>query len=292
MINSMTGFARAETNHKNFSVVTEIRSYNHRHLDIALHIPNGYLALEEPVKGLISSKVTRGRIEIRLKIREENDASLAFEIDGPKAKAYHSALVELKKKFDIKAEIPLDLLVREGGLIKSVEVDKDVEANRESVEDCVNRAMDDLVAMRKREGDFIAGDFEKRLCFIEELLNKIEIETHDLVIYYQERLKERMASLTRGIEIDPARLAQEAAFFADRSDVSEEITRVGSHIKQFRQIMDSHEPGGRKLNFLLQELNREFNTIGSKTEKPETSHRVVEVKSELEKIREQIQNVE
>ncbi|MBW2606785.1 MAG: DUF1732 domain-containing protein [Deltaproteobacteria bacterium] len=147
--------------------------------------------------------------------------------------------------------------------------------------------------MRSKEGNFIAADITKRLDYIENCLTQIKDKSHDLLAYYQQRLKERIDSLTKGIvEIELGRIAQEAAFLADRSDISEEIVRAASHLKQFRDIADSEESSGRKLNFLLQELNREFNTMGSKTEKAHISHIVVDVKSELEKIREQVQNVE
>jgi uncharacterized protein (TIGR00255 family) len=147
--------------------------------------------------------------------------------------------------------------------------------------------------MRIKEGGYIARDFISRLNFIESSLRKIEEESRDLPLYYQERLKERISALTRDtIVLDEGRIAQEAAFLADRCDISEEIVRARSHISQFHFVTNSGEPAGRKMNFLLQELNREFNTIGSKTEKAVVSHTVVDVKSEIEKIREQVQNIE
>jgi uncharacterized protein (TIGR00255 family) len=147
--------------------------------------------------------------------------------------------------------------------------------------------------MRKNEGDYIAQDLSQRLDFIEHCMREIGNYSESLLSQYQERLKERITVLIRdAVEIDPGRLAQEAAFLADRSDISEELVRAESHVKQFRHIMRSEEPGGRKLNFLLQELHREFNTIGTKIGHVDASHKIVDVKSELEKIREQIQNVE
>ena len=147
--------------------------------------------------------------------------------------------------------------------------------------------------MRKKEGDFISQDFKKRLKYIEQTLNKIKRASKDLLSHYQEKLKERMAALTQGIvEIESSRIAQEAAFLADRSDISEEIVRARSHLKQFRDIMTASEPSGRKLNFLLQEFTREFNTMGVKAGNADVSHMIVGVKTELEKIREQVQNVE
>ena len=293
MINSMTAFARAEKTKEKLTIIIEIRSYNSRYLDIALRIPHDYLGLEDKIKGLISDRVNRGRIEIEVKIRDNSDEASSFEIDESRAMVYHKALVQLKEKFNIDTEIPIDLLAGMEGVIKLAKIDKDIEVYWDIIKDCLTEAADGLIAMRKKEGDFLARDIIKRLDYIEKGVDQINKEAVDLLPYYQERLKERISVLTEGIiEIDPERIAQEAAFLADRSDISEEIVRVKSHIKQFRTIMDSEEPGGRKLNFLLQEINREFNTMGSKTGKANISHIIVDVKAELEKIREQVQNVE
>ncbi len=293
MINSMTAFARAEKTETKLAVLTEIRSYNSRYLDVALRISQKYLVLEDKIKSLISSMVDRGRIEINVQIRDDSDEAFAFEIDERKAAAYHQVLVRLKERFSIDTEIPLNLLAGVEGIIQPVQIDRDMEACRPVVEDCISEALSDLVAMRKREGDFLVKDFNKRLDFIEKSIDQIKKKSGGLLSYYQERLKERIAILTQGVvEMDPVRIAQEAAFLVDRSDISEEIIRAKSHIKQFYAIMDSEGPSGRKLNFLLQELNREFNTMGSKAGNADVSHMIVDVKSELEKIREQVQNVE
>ena len=293
MINSMTAFARAEKTETKLAVLTEIRSYNSRYLDVALRISQKYLVLEDKIKSLISSMVDRGRIEINVQIRDDSDEAFAFEIDERKAAAYHQVLVRLKERFSIDTEIPLNLLAGVEGIIQPVQIDRDVEACWPVVEDCISEALSDLVAMRKREGDFLVKDFNKRLDFIEKSIDQIKKKSGGLLSNYQERLKERIAILTQGVvEMDPVRIAQEAAFLVDRSDISEEIIRAKSHIKQFYAIMDSEGPSGRKLNFLLQELNREFNTMGSKAGNADVSHMIVDVKSELEKIREQVQNVE
>lgn len=211
----------------------------------------------------------------------------------PKARAYFDSLIQLKEQLNIDSELSLDLLVGMGDIIKPAEMDRDMEAYWSIVENCINQALDDLVTMRTREGEYIGKDIADRLDDIENNINQIEEESEGVLDYYKNRLEERISVLTKGVvEIDPDRVAQEAAFFADRSDISEEIVRVRSHINQFKAIMNFTEPAGRKLNFLLQELNREFNTIGSKTEKTNVSHIVVAVKSELEKIREQLRNIE
>lgn len=293
MMKSMTAYARSEKIKDKINVLAEIRSYNSRHLDIALRLPHGYSALEEKIKAVINAGVARGRIEMSLQINEDADEAYKFDVNMPKARAYYDSLVQLKEQLGFHSDVSIDLLVREGGVIRSAEIDRDMEAVWPVVRDCMEEALKSLVAMREKEGEFIAFDIADRITQIEKNVHQIETDSSDLLFRYQQRLKERIAALTRGIvEIDPDRITQEAAFLADKSDISEELLRVKSHIKQFRSIMKSEEPAGRKLNFLLQELHREFNTMGSKTENAQVSHIIVEVKSELEKIREQLQNVE
>jgi uncharacterized protein (TIGR00255 family) len=293
MIQSMTAFAKADKRAEKLTVSVEIRSYNSRYLDVVPRIPPAYLSLEDRIKNLISEKLTRGRVEIRFQIKDESEDACAFEIDESRALAYYNALVRLRDKFQMENQISLRMLSGFGGVIKPAETERDMETYWPVIEACTAAALDALNAMRKKEGEFIARDFAERLDYIENCVEEIEKGSEGLLLHYQEKLKERITALTRGItEIDPARIAQEAAFLADRSDISEELTRAKSHLVQFRTTMNSEEPSGRKLNFLLQEFNREFNTIGSKTGNAQVSHMVVTVKSELEKIREQVQNVE
>ena len=293
MVSSMTAFARAEKTAEKFKVSIEIRSYNSRHLDLAIRMPHGYPALEERIKSLAAEKVSRGRVEVKLQIVDESEEAHVFEINEVKARAYHQALVQLKDQLNIDTAISLELLTGAGGMIVPAEIERDMEIYRPAVEDCLNQALYDLLEMRKKEGDLIAKDIAGRLEFIENKVDQIKKESAGFLDICQQRLKERILVLTKGmVEIDPARVAQEAAFFADKSDISEEIVRTASHLKHFRTIMNAAEPAGRKLNFLLQELSREFNTMGSKTVQINLSHMIVEVKSELEKIREQVQNVE
>ncbi len=289
----MTAYAISESTKDQLTVSVEIRSYNSRYLDISLRAPHGYLCLEDKIKSMISDNVSRGRIEIKLQIIDDSENAYVFDIDEPKALAYINVLSKLKNKFNVNTDISLDLLVNSCGVIKSVETSKDMDICWDSIKTCLSTALDDLNAMRKKEGDFIAKDFTNRLNFIEKSIGQIKKDSGNLLSHYQERLKERINTLTQGmIDIEPARIAQEAAFLADRSDISEEIVRVESHIKEFRAIMHSEESAGRKLNFLLQEFGREFNTMGSKAGNSNVSHIIVAVKSELEKIREQVQNIE
>ncbi len=293
MIHSMTAFARSEIVTEAITVNMEVRSVNSRHLDTNVRLPSRFLELEERIRSTLVKHLTRGRIDIKVQIQDKDEASLAFEIDEAKAAAYHKALNRLRQVFQIDAPISLKTLVDARGIIKPVDLEPDPSACLPVVDECLATAIDALIAMRKTEGEFLERDFGARLAFIEKRIQDIETASADLPAHYQQRLQERITALTKGIvEIDPARIAQEAAILADRSDISEELVRVNSHIEQFRSLMGASEPAGRKLNFLIQEFNREFNTMGSKTGKAQVAHMVVEVKAELEKLREQVQNVE
>ena len=294
MIQSMTAFAVAETvEENNLSARVEIRSYNSKNLDISLRLTAGWLALEERVKRVISERISRGRIEINLRVEDRSEAAVAFDIDETKAGAYLGALRELKESLALSGDIPLELVASVHGIIKPAETQRDPEADWPIISSCLGQALDELTAMRRKEGAFMADDLTTRLNFIESVLTEIEAAAADITTQYRERLLERVTRLTEGqVDLDAARIAQEAAILADRSDISEETVRAGSHIAQFRDIMTGGGPAGRKLNFLLQEFNREFNTMGAKAASVNVSHIIVEVKSELEKLREQVQNVE
>jgi uncharacterized protein (TIGR00255 family) len=293
MIKSMTAYSTAEFATEQLTVSAEIRSYNSRYLDLVLRIPSGYQSMEEKIKEFVSAHVIRGRVEVKIQVEIEAIDADVFEVDQTKAQSFYAALNRLKDEFNIKSEISVDLLLSAGGIIRPADMAKDTEAVWPSIRDCLKQALEEIDAMRKREGDFIAKDLFQRLAHINAQIEQIRAGAIGLLEAYQQRLKERISALTGDIvEIDPGRIAQEASILADRSDISEEIIRVESHLKQFRHIMKSDEPAGRKLNFMLQELHREFNTMGSKIGNAEISHRIVDVKSELEKIREQIQNVE
>ncbi len=234
----MTAFSRAEHTHEQLSVEAEIRSYNSRYLDITPRIPQEYLPLEDRIRGLISEKVARGRVELKLRISDDSEEACAFEINEAKAAAYHDALVRLQKLFDMEGKIPLDLLARVGGVIRPAEPDRDMEACWPPIAACVTEALSNLDKMRKTEGDFIAKDFVTRLDAIEDWLRQIEKASDGLLLHYQERLRERITALTKGMtEIAPGRNAQEAASLADKSDLPDEITRVRGHMGEFRAIV-------------------------------------------------------
>lgn len=293
MIKSMTGFSSASATAGGLTVAAEIRAYNSRNLDLALRLPAGFADLEDRVRAAIAARLGRGRIETRVQIEDGSESAAPVEVDMARARAVLAALDRLKTELGLEGSASLELLVGAGGILKTVQPKADLDAVWAVLEGCLNLALDGLDAMRTTEGRHLAEDLNGRLDALEAALGEISRQSAGLAALYQERLKDRMAALTQGlVDIDPARIAQEAAFLADRADISEEIVRAASHLKQFRSIMDAAEPGGRKLNFLLQELNREFNTMGSKISNAAAAHVVVEVKTELEKIREQIQNVE
>lgn len=294
MIKSMTAFGSAETMTQGLTVMVEIRSFNSRFLDLVLRTPHGLVPFEDRIRAMVAERTTRGRVEVMLKLQNLASDKIAFEIDAPKARAFHDAFLQLKEILNLpEAGFSLDLLVEQSGCIIPVEKEIDYEAGWPVVQECLAAALADHEAMRQREGENIAHDFDARLGFLAETIEAIETESAGLLTIYQQRLKERISALCQdGFDPDPQRLAQEAAFLAERSDISEEIVRIQSHIAQFRSLMASDIPAGRKLNFLVQELNREFNTVGSKTESAGVAHRVVEAKAEIEKIREQVQNIE
>ena len=293
MIKSMTAFGSAEMVFDGFSVSVEIRSYNSRYLDIVLNVPYEIRQFEEKIRQLISSRVSRGRVELRMRIEDEADDRDAFELDMGRARNYRNAIEKLKEEMNMNVTVSMEFLTGSGRIFKPVENEKDADAIWERIENCLIEAVDSLNGMRQKEGTTIGKDLSKRLDDIETFIRQIEKASENILLVYQDRLKSRIEELTKGlIEIDLDRITQEAAFLADKSDISEEIVRALSHIEQFRKIQHSEELSGRKMNFLLQELGREINTIGSKTGKAEVAHMVVDVKSELEKMREQVQNVE
>ena len=290
----MTAFSVKETVRDHLSVSTEIRSYNSKYLDLALRMPHGYGILEERVKKTVSEKISRGRIELKVGIRNEAQEAFGFEINLPKARAYYNALTELNREMRLESNPSLELILKAGDIINPVDTtDQIAEMVWPVLESCLIESLDTLNTMRKKEGDFIAADFEMRLNFLEAFIEKVEHQSEGLLEIYRNRLKDRISTLMdEVVEVDPVRISQEAAILADKSDISEEITRARSHIRQFRLLMKDPEPAGRKLNFLLQEFNREFNTMGSKSSNADLSHIVVDAKSEVEKIREQVQNIE
>lgn len=293
MIKSMTGFAAAADASGSWTVSVEIRSYNSRHLDMALRLPPGYADLEERVRALIAGRLTRGRVEVKVHIEDSAATGAGVEADVARARAVRDALEEIRTELGLPDPVTLELIAGAGGVLKINPPAADLAAAGGLLDGVLAQALENLDAMRSTEGRALFQDLAGRLAAIEASLADIARYSEGMPAAFQERLRERLAALTQGrVEIDPLRIAQEVALLADRCDISEEMVRARSHLQQFRAIMGAAEAGGRQLNFLLQELNREFNTMGSKIGNAAAAHAVVAVKTELEKIREQIQNIE
>lgn len=293
MIKSMTAYAAADPVDDDLSVSIEMRGYNSRGLDIAIKMPHAYATLEDPLRRAVSEAMVRGRIEIRVAVSRIGTDNGAFMINEPAAAAFVDALNQLKTRFAINTGIDLSLLVQQKGIIEAAEPAADTDAAWRLIEQCLPGLLSEFDAEKIREGQNIEADLKPRIDIISRSLNHIENQASGLPELYQKRLKERIQALTSGVTtIDEGRIAQEAAILADRTDISEEIVRARSHLTRFIEIADGETAAGRPLNFLLQELNREFNTIGSKAASASISQEIVSVKTELEKIREQVQNVE
>jgi uncharacterized protein (TIGR00255 family) len=294
MLKSMTAYAFVERNDGDLTVSVEIRSYNSRHLDIVPRLPMGYAAFEEKLKEQISAVMERGRVELRVGIVDKSEAACAYEVDLKRAQAYLQAAGQLNDHLKLgSGAISLEHLLNVPGVIQPSDSQAEADSRWPLTTSVVREALGAVEQMRIKEGEFIGQDFARRLDFIEGGLNTIQMAAADMVTQYRDKLLARVEALTQGlIDIDHSRIAQEAAMLADRSDISEEIVRARSHLAQYRAIMGSSEAAGRKLNFLLQEFNREFNTMGAKVGQADLAHVIVDIKAEIEKLREQVQNIE
>jgi uncharacterized protein (TIGR00255 family) len=293
MIKSMTAFGRAEQVVEGRSYAVEMRCVNRRYCEISVRMPQPLLPLEERIKKLVAAKVSRGRVDVLVRVKNGSRAIADIEVNLPLAQAYWKALAKLKEALETEENVGLEALLGLEGIMTATEPEVDLEKTWLVLASLIGEALEGVDAMRITEGQAIYHDFQKRLESVEEGLSRIKALAPSILSEHHARLKERMAALTEGeVELDPNRLAQEAALWADRSDITEEIVRAESHLKQFRSMMESEDPAGRALDFLLQELNREVNTMGSKGGDAHLSQLVVVLKSELEKIREQVQNVE
>jgi uncharacterized protein (TIGR00255 family) len=289
----MTAYGRGDYSCDDRVFTAEIKSLNNRFRDIVLRIPNSLQALEDEVRAFISSRVRRGRIEVSIKLEKNGKASdFQFELNLPFIRSYVQVFTQLNEELGSDETIRPEYIaqLKDAILIKSME--EDIETIRPGLQEVLNQALDSLEQMRTTEGQAIEKDFQNRLRLIESCLDHIEKKSPTVVEDYKTRLKDKIDALKQDMEIDDGRLAQEVAIFASRCDITEEIVRMKSHLKQFRDYMSMDDSIGRRLDFLLQEINREVNTISSKASDASISANAVEIKSELEKIREQVQNVE
>ena len=299
MLKSMTGFGRGQYEDENFSVTVEMKTVNHRYNEVAIRLPRFLNPLEDKIRKTILKTVNRGRIDVFINADYTSSENCTLKVDKNLAAAYHKALQEVGaaiglEELNINSAQEVMYLSRCQDVINVKEGFFDVETVWPKVEQAVKEALDNLVTMRETEGGNIHGDFIYRADLIAEKLTKIEERSPMVVEEYQAKLTDRLNNLLadHNITVEPERLLQEVAIFADRASITEEIVRLKSHIKQFKNIINSDQPVGRKLDFLIQEFNREANTIASKANDYTLAQIVVEIKAEIEKIREQIQNIE
>ena len=299
MLKSMTGFGRGEYEDDNFSITVEMKAVNHRYNEVAIRLPRFLNPLEDRIRKTILKIVSRGRIDVFINADYTASGNCTLKVDKNLAAAYHKALQEVGEAIGaaetgINAAAEILYLSRCQDVINVKEGFFDVESVWPKVEQALRKALDNLVAMREAEGGNIYGDFVYRADLIAEKLALIEARSPMVVDEYQNKLSERLNNLLaeHNVTVEPERLLQEVAIFADRTSITEEIVRLKSHIKQFKLIIASDQPVGRKLDFLIQEFNREANTIASKANDYTLAQIVVEIKAEIEKIREQVQNIE
>ena len=289
----MTGFGRATAAGDNFSITVELKTVNNRFLDVNLRLSSEIQSLETAIKRNIGNRLSRGRVDVNLQYERSNEVS--YEINRPMITGYLAAMRSMKNEFDLAGEPDLNVIAR----LPNVVIPSKAEAGPEffaAIETVLTDALEDLEKMRESEGAALADELNSRLTGIESRLPAIEEESAKVAAEYHERLLKRMndmlAKTASQIDIDQGRLAQEVAYLADRADISEEITRLRTHIDHFRSIMSEDKDVGKRLDFLTQELNREANTITSKTNNMVVKENALAIKSEIEKIREQVQNVE
>ncbi len=288
----MTGFGRAEGETMLGKVVVESRSVNHRYCDINIKLPKRLSPFESRIKEMARSQVSRGRIDIFLRLDNLGEEKVQLSVDLDLAKQYYRVLQELKEKLQLKEEITLNLLVGAKDLITAKEDSGDIEPYWQDLLPILSHSMKAMDEMKRLEGESLTKDLRQRLEHITEQLQNIKQQFPTRLKTTLARFQERLRSLLEGMEMDPLRFQQEVAFLAERTDITEEIVRAESHLAQFGILLEADEPVGRKMDFLLQEIHREVNTVSAKANDAEISQRAVEMKSELEKIREQVQNIE
>ena len=289
----MTGYGRAEGQKDDYTYLVEVRSVNNRFIEINTRLPKAHIDLEQPLKKLIKSYCSRGSITLSISIVNSNENTGEWKVKPnlPLATQYVTALNQIRDSLKLEGKIDLKSVIGIRDIVK-IEPLAVEPANHELILNTATQALSSLQKMRKEEGVNLQKDLEQRIDAIESHATKIESYYPEVVKEYQNKLKERIKSLNEDIEPDETRIAQETALLADRCDITEEITRLRSHLNQFRNFFNTNEPIGRKLEFITQEINREVNTTGSKSTDIKISNKVIEIKSELEKIREQVQNIE
>ncbi len=297
MIRSMTGFGRGEYSDEISKVTVEIRSVNHRYLDIYVKMPRRYSFAEETIKAAIKSRLHRGKVEVNVTVDNIGKSDSDVRLDKELAARYYKALSELKDSFDFgdESHVSLSLLSRMPDVIVTTPAAEDEEAMAKRLIGATEKALDDFCSMREAEGAKLAADLSARADTIQNIRDCIETRAPEVEKEYAAKFKARVEEILGGVyDVPEERIALEAAIFADKANITEELVRLGSHISQLRGFLqaDGEEAVGKKIDFLIQEMNREANTIGSKSNDKEITSHMLDLKAEIEKVREQVQNIE
>ena len=292
MVKSMTGYGRAEEVFNGCTITVELRSVNNRYLDCNVRIPRLYLFAEEAVKSRVQNTISRGKVDVFITLDSAGAEKVQVSVNKPVADGYYAALKRLSEDYGLSGEISVSLLSRFPEVLLAEKAEEDVEQMAKDICVVLDRALDDFDQMRTQEGERLKEDILSRTRLIEEKVGVVEQRSPQTVAEYRAKLEARMNEVLANTQLDPARILTEAAIFADKVAVDEETVRLHSHIGQLREMLSKGGVIGRKLDFLIQEFNREANTIGSKCSDIEIAGHVVDIKAEIEKIREQVQNIE
>ena len=292
MILSMTGYGRARQVLNGREITVELRGVNARFLEYSSRLPRAFAFLEDPLKKLVAARVSRGKVELSLTVQNTTAADTVVTVNWPLAKGYRDAMTALSEQLELKNDMSVSLIARMPDVLAQTAAPLDEEALWADVQTVAGRSVDAFLTMRAAEGEKLKADLLSHLDVVEQLVDRIEANTAGRVKAYSDKLYARLQELLADRSVDESRLVTEAAIFADKTAIDEETVRLHSHIAQYREILSGDGPVGRKLDFLTQELNREANTIGSKCQDVDITRLVVELKSEIEKLREQLQNLE
>ena len=292
MVLSMTGYGRAEAVLTGRDITVEIKSVNSRYFEYSSRMPRSFAFLDDKLKKLLSESISRGKVELGLTVQSVGASDTRIAVNMELAKEYLDAIGQMSTEFDLKNDITASGLARFPDIFTVQKSEQDEEQIWQDIRSVAQQALQNFISMRAVEGERMKADIFSRLDFMEKAVAEIETTSEDRVKKYTERLYAKLQNVLCDTNIDESRILTEAAIFADKTAVDEETVRLKSHIKQYRDILGKNEPVGRKLDFLTQELNRETNTIGSKCNEISITRMVVDMKAEIEKIREQVQNIE
>ncbi|MBA4348012.1 MAG: YicC family protein [Clostridiales bacterium] len=289
---SMTGYGKGSASTDGREMTVELKSVNHRYLDVGMRLPRHLSFLEDPIRSALTAKLSRGHVDVFVNYRNLRSDARSVDIDVPLLTAFVAAARQANETLALRDDLSLTAALRLPDVSNVRETDEDPDALTALLNSAINCAIDALLVMRKQEGDRLSVHLNNCGNTVESLTNQIAVRAPIVVEEYRVKLNDRITTLLGNVEVDRARLATEVALFADKASIDEEITRLHSHIAQMRSLLVDPEPAGRKLDFVVQEMNREFNTIGSKANDGELTKLVLTGKAEIEKIREQVQNIE